>query len=412
MDPGHYLTSSYYEHWLTGVSTLHRRGRADVARRARPSSRWPVPAVASRPRRPCPRHRSRDRTDAAVRGRRSRPCPRVASQPVTRARRGTCRASAAWSCGSTVRYNVPDVEAHSGGSRARADLLGALHGTRAVGRRWRRRRRRPRRPVGALPRGGSRERRHDHDHHRTSRSPRRGAGRRDRVGARRAGHVRHRAARRDRRQLRAQPRSAERRQGGRPGVGRSRTTRRGCSPTARRRSPSSASVAPKATTWWSSRTRRTCTTSSSARCARATRGRRSACRRRGTRRRRTGRVRCVSREPSSPRWAPCCPTTSSIRVWDSSAEVRYLVLPERPAGTDDADRGGARGARDPRLDDRRATAVNTELPDDVALMGGATRSHATTGSSRSPHRGRDGRWRSRSRSSSSSICRGTSSVNA
>ena len=23
-----------------------------------------------------------------------------------------------------------------------------------------------------------------------------------------------------------------------------------------------------------------------------------------------------------------------IRVWDSSAEVRYLVVPERPAGTD------------------------------------------------------------------------------
>jgi nitrile hydratase len=23
-----------------------------------------------------------------------------------------------------------------------------------------------------------------------------------------------------------------------------------------------------------------------------------------------------------------------VRVWDSSAEVRYLVLPERPAGTD------------------------------------------------------------------------------
>ena len=23
-----------------------------------------------------------------------------------------------------------------------------------------------------------------------------------------------------------------------------------------------------------------------------------------------------------------------IRVWDSSAEVRYLVLPERPAGTE------------------------------------------------------------------------------
>jgi nitrile hydratase len=29
------------------------------------------------------------------------------------------------------------------------------------------------------------------------------------------------------------------------------------------------------------------------------------------------------------------PDDVSIRVWDSSAEVRYLVLPERPAGTDD-----------------------------------------------------------------------------
>jgi nitrile hydratase len=28
------------------------------------------------------------------------------------------------------------------------------------------------------------------------------------------------------------------------------------------------------------------------------------------------------------------PDDVSIRVWDSSAEVRYLVLPERPAGTD------------------------------------------------------------------------------
>jgi nitrile hydratase len=26
-----------------------------------------------------------------------------------------------------------------------------------------------------------------------------------------------------------------------------------------------------------------------------------------------------------------------IRVWDSSAEIRYLVLPERPAGTEDLD---------------------------------------------------------------------------
>jgi nitrile hydratase len=31
------------------------------------------------------------------------------------------------------------------------------------------------------------------------------------------------------------------------------------------------------------------------------------------------------------------PDDVEIRVWDSSAETRYLVLPERPAGTDDAD---------------------------------------------------------------------------
>lgn len=29
------------------------------------------------------------------------------------------------------------------------------------------------------------------------------------------------------------------------------------------------------------------------------------------------------------------PTEKEIRVWDSSAEIRYLVLPERPAGTED-----------------------------------------------------------------------------
>ena len=29
------------------------------------------------------------------------------------------------------------------------------------------------------------------------------------------------------------------------------------------------------------------------------------------------------------------PDAVVIRVWDSSAEVRYLVVPERPAGTDD-----------------------------------------------------------------------------
>jgi nitrile hydratase len=29
------------------------------------------------------------------------------------------------------------------------------------------------------------------------------------------------------------------------------------------------------------------------------------------------------------------PPSTQIRVWDSTAEVRYLVIPERPAETDD-----------------------------------------------------------------------------
>src|ERR671936_1909455 len=29
------------------------------------------------------------------------------------------------------------------------------------------------------------------------------------------------------------------------------------------------------------------------------------------------------------------PATTEVRVWDSTAEVRYMVLPERPAGTED-----------------------------------------------------------------------------
>ena len=31
------------------------------------------------------------------------------------------------------------------------------------------------------------------------------------------------------------------------------------------------------------------------------------------------------------------PGTTAIRVWDSTAELRYLVLPERPSGTQDLD---------------------------------------------------------------------------
>jgi nitrile hydratase len=31
------------------------------------------------------------------------------------------------------------------------------------------------------------------------------------------------------------------------------------------------------------------------------------------------------------------PETTAVRVWDSTAEVRYLVIPQRPAGTEGMD---------------------------------------------------------------------------
>jgi nitrile hydratase len=34
------------------------------------------------------------------------------------------------------------------------------------------------------------------------------------------------------------------------------------------------------------------------------------------------------------------PDDTEIRVWDSTSEVRYLVVPERPGGTDDLDEDG------------------------------------------------------------------------
>ena len=103
-----------------------RRGRLGVRRRARPSRRRSVPAVASRP--------------GMVRRRRSRIGPTLASpsatafasangiHPVTRVRRGTCRASAASSCGSTVPTACP-TSRRTAPIACRTDLLGALHGT-------------------------------------------------------------------------------------------------------------------------------------------------------------------------------------------------------------------------------------------------------------------------------------------
>ena len=99
-------------------------------------------------------------------------------------------------------------------------------------------------------------------------------------------------------------------------------------------SPRSASPAARASTWWRSRTRRTSTTWSSAPCAPATPGRCSACRRSGTSRRPTARAPSSIRAASLPSSASTLPKPTRIRVWDSTAEVRYLVVPMRPDGTE------------------------------------------------------------------------------
>ena len=120
----------------------------------------------------------------------------------------------------------------------------------------------------------------------------------------------------------------------------------------------------RASTWWSSRTRPKSTMSSSARSARATRGRCSACRRTGTR----------ARLPLShgPRATAVLAEMGcafaddvEIRVWDSSAEVRYLVLPMRPRAPRPLG-GRPRRSGDPGFDDRRRPAVR---PCDVLEAG-------------------------------------------
>jgi nitrile hydratase beta subunit len=113
MDPGHYLTSSYYEHWLTGMSTLLVEAglvsRAELDRRA--GGRFPL----SRPDRgAAPAAPEADRTDARytvgdrVRVRAWHPAGHTRAPRYVQGKRGV-----------VVRvdgpFNLPDFEAHGGG---------------------------------------------------------------------------------------------------------------------------------------------------------------------------------------------------------------------------------------------------------------------------------------------------------
>ncbi len=63
-----------------------------------------------------------------------------------------------------------------------------------------------------------------------------------------------------------------------------------------------------------------------------------------------------------------------LRVVDSTADIRYLVVPRRPAGTESSGRGRARRARHARLDDRRLAASRAGLTHLLGAGGARPRS--------------------------------------
>ena len=77
-----------------------------------------------------------------------------------------------------------------------------------------------------------------------------------------------------------------------------------------------------------------CTTSSYVRSAPATPCRCSVRRRPGTRASPTARASCASRARCSRNLGSRSIRGLDVRVWDSTAELRYVVLPQRPEGTD------------------------------------------------------------------------------
>ena len=101
---------------------------------------------------------------------------------------------------------------------------------------------------------------------------------------------------------------------------------------------------------------RLCTTWSCARCAPVIRGRCWGCRRSGTSPRPTARSAVKDPRGVLADFGVELPEGTGIRVWDSTAEIRYLVLPMRPDGTD--------GWSEERLADlvTRDSMIGTGLP--------------------------------------------------
>jgi nitrile hydratase len=111
MDPGHYLTSSYYEHWLTGISTLIVEAglvTADELDR-RAGGRFPLslPDRGTAPASPEPdRSGGRFAVGDRVRVREWHPPGHTRAPRYVQGKQGVVvRVDGA--------HNVPDVEAHS-----------------------------------------------------------------------------------------------------------------------------------------------------------------------------------------------------------------------------------------------------------------------------------------------------------
>ena len=122
-----------------------------------------------------------------------------------------------------------------------------------------------------------------------------------------------------------------------------------CSPTVLPPLLNSGTEGRRASTWWWLKTRQPPTISSFARSARVIRGQYSACLRHRTN------LRPRSRAVIDPRgvlreFGVTLADDVQVRVWDSTAEIRYLVLPRASAGNGEDDRGRVGSSCDAQRD--------------------------------------------------------------
>ena len=149
MDAAHYLESSYYEHWITGVATRMVEAGVvtvdELEERRAGGFRWPDPTVGSPTDDPghdvvAPRYVVGDH----VRVRNWHPLGHTRCPRYVRGRTGTVARI-------DIVASVPDIEAHSAGRRSEPTYSVRFESDGAVGRAGRSR---PRRLVGELPGAG------------------------------------------------------------------------------------------------------------------------------------------------------------------------------------------------------------------------------------------------------------------